>query len=162
MMKKMVAWLLLLAVLLCTAGVSLAESSDDSTVSFTPTLANLAGMTASESMASSKQRALISVLLAVDYMSANTNGDSYSPDLAKASYVGKKDLMVVVYLHAPAKDILLLYQPISKEAAYFYVDTNVDTIAEILLRSTCTDGYYKNDIEDIYTILQDLSNAINS
>ena len=158
MTRRMTALVLALAVLLCAAGAACAEGARGSTTPFQARLTSKAGLSAREGIATSAKRALITVLLCADYLAVNPNGDSCTPDFNKSSFVGKMDATLVVYLHAPAKDVVLTYESDTGRASYVYMDSQTDLIADIILKAMCTDGCYKNDAEELDRAVREFNN----
>ena len=156
-MIKKVALLLVLVLAFQTVGFARAES--DAT-KFDLTLTSAMDMQAKEIMASSEMRAMVSVLLWMDFL-INTDEDFSPKFLKESSYMGRNGLVITVYIHGAEKDLVIAYTPLIQDAAYALLDKQSDLIVDLLLDSTCEDGYYKNDVEDVAKVLLAVMDAIN-
>ena len=151
--------------LVCCTGLAEEESR---VASFTPTMTNLMKKQAKEWMSTDDTRAMATVLLVVDLITALDSSDGLiSSDglmsaLTQATYIGKEGLDLIVYLHAGENDILILYRPVTGEAGYSLFDVAKDEAVQMVLDLYCTDGYYKNDYESVYAVLQGLQDIFSA
>lgn len=155
----------LLALMLCVAmfpSVYSALAEDNSFIDFEPTLTEAFDQSASSWYSSSTYRALLTITLLTDCDSAVDL--DLSAALTNSSYVGKKGFFLVVGMVLDGATLIMTYSPITGDAAYLYSETTLSTeLQELLIESTmeniCTDGYSKNDLEDIYLVLKTLVSA---
>ena len=145
--------------MICCAGLAEEESK---AISFTPTMTNLVKTQAKEWMASDDMRAMATVLLVVDLITALDSSDGLMTALTQATYIGKEGLDLIIYLHSGENDILILYRPVTGEAYYSLFDVATDEAIEFVMEKYCTDGYYKNDIESIFTVVQGLQEVFSA
>ena len=132
------------------------SGNDSEPISFVPTVTNLLELQAKDIIASENVAALTVVCLALDIKS----GDSgFSPDLGQNSYIGKDGLNIYVFFHGKTNDMLISYRPITSSAYYAIMDTTSDIVMETAFEQICLDGFYKNDKELLYGILQALQSG---
>ena len=139
-------------------------NAEDTGVSFSPTICYGMGKTGKEWMENAESRAYATISLALDYMiSFNDRTPDFTPNMFETSYIGKTGLdLVVIYKSDLTTDRLaVIFRPITGEASYLILENiPTDTQADYMMQTVCVDGYYKNDIEDIYMVYNDISNAL--
>ncbi|MBR2572275.1 MAG: hypothetical protein IKE30_09170 [Clostridia bacterium] len=153
-MKKALSLILVLAFLLsCSCGAALA--ADSKIVPFTPTMTNLGEKSAKEWFSSAETRALFTILLYLD-LPENVRGKYDS----SKSWVLKDGMSLMLFVLGEEDSLAVVYTPATEYAAYSRVGVTSETMAKLVLEGYSGDGYYKNDIEDLYTIAQLLSEAL--
>lgn len=158
-MKKTLCLILVLLMVPGFLFAALGESSDG--VTFEPTLTNVLDKSATEWMSTSINRAWATVLLSLDVMRV-LDDEGLTPDLSQASYVGRKGLDLALIMHTQSgKGLLIIYRPSSGEAMYNTLDSAQDSAIDIAISTVCTDGSYKNSLEDILTVATELQSLIS-
>lgn len=160
-MIKKIALLLVVVLAFQSVGFARAESEESVATKFDLMLASAMDKQAKEIMASSQMRAMFTVLLWMDFVIATDDVD-FSPKFLENSYVGQNGLVVTFYIHGEDNDLVIAYTPLIQDAAYAILDKQPDAIVELLLDSTCEDGFYKNDVEDVAEVVQAVLDIIDN
>lgn len=153
-MKRWIVFALVFVLGLNLGAIALADS--DEITDFDPGLTNSMDMTANEWMETVETRAEITFTLAFDM----TIAGGPTPDLSENAFIGKDGLDLVVYYHGDNDDIVVVYRPFANEASYFTVDTISDKSIEGLMEEVCGDGFYKNDMETLFGIMQEVQKGL--
>ena len=161
-MRKRISLVLVFVLTLSMVYCAGLAESEKEAKPFTPTVTNLVKNQAKEWMASDDTRAMVTVLLIVDLTTEIDSNDLLTNSLTKASYIGKQGLDLVVYVHGVENDMLILYRPVTGDAYYMMLDVSKDEAVEIVMNMYCTDGFYKNDLESIYTVVQQLQELFST
>ena len=163
-MRKIMSLMLTVVLLFscCAFGFAETNDSDDNAVMFDAGITKAIEQTAANWFASKDMRAMATILLALDYSVAIDEDSPLFPDLSESTYIGKDGLDLVVYMHAGEKDIIIVYRPVSGEAVYTEMDASSDVVIEAAMSAICSDGYYENDIETMYSIAQQINDVLNS
>ena len=158
-----------LAVVLCIGFifqlifVSHIAKSESNVVEMNPTVTNIIQKTADSWIDTSESRALLTVLLAADYLMENPNG--IKPSIVDTSWVGKSGFMLVVVLYSQerGKLITIMYNPTIEQAYYDILSSGVlnDAAIERVIGKTCEDGFYVNDFEDLRYAANQLNEILN-
>ena len=156
--------MLVVVVLLLVGTVGYCDTSEENEeVYFEATLTNILDMQAKEWFASSYYRAVLTVMVAGDLALACEDG---SFDLATAitedTYVGKEGLDLIVYFHGVDEDIIVVYRPLTGDACYLPMEEMSSEYVEYILGELCTEGFYLNDMEDIFEVVADLQEVLAS
>ena len=166
-MKKTVCLLLLVMLLVpCCTGFASAEAE---AIPFTPKLTQIitdaVDYSASDWFGSSYNRAMLTITLAAD-LSIQTGLDLSSLiDITTASFVGKESFTLVVSFYDQyGKLYTIFYAPVINTASYYstYGLSGQETALQAVLRQNCSEGLYKNDIEQMMKALKDLQSILNS
>ena len=139
---------------------------DDGFIEFDATITNILGedISASDWLGSGEARAILTMLLGIDYKSAIENGDELELQIGvKKSYVGSanSDLILYVVMRDATTLITIQYVPLLKMANYYtiditgYTDSMYELLAEMALNEVC-DNYYENTLTDLMTALNEL------
>lgn len=169
-MKRIAALtlVLLLVFSLVTCGYTETYTYNDGYGEFTPTLTNAMGFTGKQMMETSESRAMATIVLALDYMlnmnKTVENEEQFTPNLFETSYIGKNGVDIYVYLKSDTRDdrLVIIYRPVTQEASCDVMALSFgDTQVEYVLKEVCSDGYYKNDIEDIYTVYSTIMKSMD-
>lgn len=159
-MKKLCSIILCLVLCLCCFS---ALADDSSGVEFKPTLTTAADQTPTEWMTNSQTRALLTLVLSLDYSLA-TDGDprALKPDISEPSYVGRASLALVVTLTASDNrgSILILYDWVNDSATYWEFEYANSSLMKTIIESTCSDGYYENSLTDLLSVTNALRDAL--
>lgn len=165
MMRKIISLALVILMIFSCCMVGYAETQEESetkSVDFEPAITNVVKNQAKEWFASEDMRAMVTILLALDLsVTLDADSDIY-PDLSRSSFVGKEGLDLAVYLHGQAKDVIIVYRPISGEAYYMETDESSDAIVGLVMDAVCTEGYYENDVESMYSVTQEIQAIFES
>lgn len=154
-MLKKLSLVLALMLVFCATGVA---ENDLESINFKPDILNSLELDATGMMVSPQMRALFTILLALDI----PDSTNFDVDLSQSSYVGRDGDVIYFYLHGESEDAVISYSPFLELAIYVGVPLNTpDSVVEEQLDPRCPDGWYKNDINDIYNILLELNSAIN-
>lgn len=160
-MKKILCMILMVTVLL--ASCAFAETTSEDIKDFEPRLTNVIGRDTDGWYATSQSRAMLTVLMMSDLVLEGVSDDfDFASSLITATYVGRSgDQLLIVF---PGEDSLLaaLYDPSLGECAYGFTTATDTQIVEMVLESSCTDGYYENNLTDILAAAQELSDILNS
>jgi len=153
---------MLLMLGLMLSGMAVAETTDDGTIVFEAQLTQILDLSASEWYESSEKRAYLTMLLILD-MGLTDDTFFSRVSLGENSYVGKDGLNLAVYVHMTDGDGVMVYCPATGEASFVSMESNLtDLLAESVMASTCGDGYYKNDLEDLYEAALELQGLMES
>ena len=156
-MKKYIAWVLVFA--LCLVGFvnGVAAYAEDENNMFTPTLADLAEQTSKDFLATSRNRALLTVLLSIDLSMVVDDLDAgcFTYD----SYVGTwesdvGDILCVFLMNGNQTGYYIFYTPGVGLAQYNRLELDNESL-EIMVKAVC-DNYYQNDPEDVEWALYSL------
>ena len=160
-MKRMLCALLALALL---AGFcACAHAAADDPVVFTPKLAPAMDYGVTEWMSTSRNRAMLTVLLCMDYIVAYDGDEANQPDLLQSSYIGViGGNAIVLNTHSSNRDIMIMFMPSSGTAAYTLSDPYTDSVIEAGMQQSTGGNYYRNEIADIVSVAQDLQKALES
>ncbi len=156
-MKKYLC-LLLAAVTLLSGCQVLAEGDSivDIDLPITNTLTKTLHAGLSDWFSSSKNRAFLTVIVVMDVAIALDIEMSDIFSLLQPSYVGKKNLyLVVATTNDENKSLVVLYNPLTGKAGYAIYDFSADFV-ELLMSGLCSEEYYKNDVNDLFEVLVDL------
>lgn len=154
---------LVLAVLVTACCITFALGESDGFLNFSSNLTDIFDQSAKNWISSSENRAMFSVLISCDLAVSVENGNDYLPDFSKKSYVGKEGLDLVLIAHTQGDEtIIVVYRPSSGEASFRTMDIDNDTLLELMLSNLCSDGYYKNDTEDILATTEALSDIFKN
>lgn len=151
-MKKLVGMLMVLVLLF---GTVLAMAED--TTSFEPTAANTIGVSGSEWLSSKENRALLTIMLAVDLSNVDTN---FTVDMLKGTtYVGYLDDVEELFALYSGHDAayLVMYTPLLKTASYSEISpfAGTESTVELGLEAKgCT--LYKNSPVIILSVVDQL------
>lgn len=131
-------------------------------VSFEPTFVDVFEYTPSEWFSSKLNRALLTVCISLELMSlVDEDVIDFSEALLKeSSYVAKDGLTLVLYYHGKQNDIIVLYMPLTGEAAYQISDKAEDFRVSYVLEEIAEDGCYKNDIDDLIEVIALLKDTL--
>lgn len=147
-MKKL-SYTTILSLSLAILLLPFCNAEDADLTYFEPSLADYAGLTAAQWLATSENRAVLTLFLTLD-MCIDMPGDVIPVDLTLPSFVGRSGTVIDVYLHGlNDTDYLLIYQPNSGMAAYQAMDKEDDILVRLALQSVCDDGLYENSLDDL-------------
>lgn len=155
-MKKRLLCVLVTILIGNLATVGVAES-DSEVIQFDTPLTDGLEWSASESLESKESRALTTISLAMDLIIADKG---VTPDLSKNTYIGKEGINIVVHYHGEGDDIIVIYQPITKTAAFQEIEASTDIVTKLAMEQACTDGTYENDLETVYSYVMEISNSL--
>lgn len=159
-MKKILC--VLLAMVMLAGFCACAQAAAQDPVLFNPTLTPSMGYSITEWMSSSRNRALLTVLLSMDYIVAYDGDSSNHPDLTKSSYIGViGNEAIVLNAHSDDRDVMIMYLPSSGQAAYTLSDPYSDAVIEAGMGETTNGNYYRNSITDIVSVAQELQSVLN-
>ena len=160
MMKKLLCLALALTLLLSACAFAVAEED----TGFEPVLCNALDSSLERWYATSLNRAMLTVLLALDY-NLGVEGEGAIDTtgcVADTTFVGRDGTVLVVYYHCIGNDLILLYAPDEGLADYTIIDSYDDEMAQFVLGSVCDDGYYENDMDDIISANDMLTEVLSS
>jgi len=158
---KRILCVMLVTVMLLTSAVAYGDNVDFE-VTFTNLITEALDYDAKDWMGNSYARALLTIAILVDFIQATglEIGDVYNG--SDASFVGREGIALGVWLKGNSDhSYLIIYSPLLGQASYAAQDPVSSSIAELAFSTTFTDGYYKNDQEDLFKALKDLSDLIN-
>ncbi len=166
-MKKSIG-ILIAAIMLLSTTCGLCDS-DSSSIPFTAVLTStVAPDSAIEIIADETQRAILTVCLALDFAISDGGKDFMSSNLStflfNDSYVASNGSFLVVSGHAKGKCLNLFYEPDTKEASYYIVDSGMsDDLMDILVKSAAETLplHYKNDVVQLLTVMDAIKEAIS-
>ena len=153
-MKKVMAFLLALVLLMGTAAVA----EDVQEIEFKPTLTDALDKTAAEWASTSTNRALLTWLLLIDITLENKiDSDTLATFVSNTSYVGREGAFLIVVGRLDDEGLIIYYAPLLNSAYYLEVegvtsDSMVDMIANGTITANCSDGVYKNDVSDLISV----------
>lgn len=158
-MKKLLC-LFLSILMIFSWSTSTIASSSGTAMELDPTFTNIMDFSANEYFSTSYTRATLTILLALD-LSVSENIDV---DPGENSYVGKDGISLLCLMHLKYSDdmIIISYVPIAECASYAIIDNTSETIARMTLEDNCKDGMYKNNLLDLYSVSQEIEEALNS
>lgn len=132
-------------------------------VSFEPLFGNILEYSPSEWFSSKLNRALLTVCISLELMSIIDEDviDFSEALLTESSYVARDGLALVLYYHGKQNDIIVLYMPLTGEAAYQIGDKAEDFRVSYVLEEIAEDGCYKNDIDDIIEVIALLKGTLS-
>ena len=114
--------------------------------------------TAKDWVSTSNNRALLTWLLMIDVASDNKiDGDTLGEFLSNASYVGREGAFLVVGGRFGDNCLLIFYTPSFDVATYVIMDnfasgSVIDMAVREALEEHCSDGVYKNDVDDLLSV----------
>lgn len=158
-MKKILAAILLAAMLLMVGTTGLCEEP----TSFNPMLTDMLGADVGEMMASSMTRALVTVTLALD-LGLAMDDDSKLVSLGDPTYVGRSGSILNVLYHIQDNrgECIFVSYAGGGIANYVFLHSVTDEFAPELMSSVCEDGYFKNSIADLSTALDEVGKIIGA
>ena len=160
-MKRLLS--VLLAMVMLAGFCACAHAVADDPVVFEPKLAPIMGFSTSEWMSTSRNRAMLTVLLCMDFIMEYNGDEANHPDLTQASYIGViGGDSIVLNMHSANRDLMIMYMPSAGTAAYTLSDPYSDTVIEGALQQSTNGNYYKNDLSDIVAVAQELQAALES
>ena len=83
--------------------------------------------------------------------------------LTHSTYVYKSGMDLGIVGRYGNNLVLIGYSPMTKRAEYYITDAGSsmsDVALELAVSQLDTEGYYKNDVEDVVGVLKDLSEAL--
>ena len=164
-MRKIMSLILAAMLLVSCCSFSLAETAadgEDEAIEFDASITNAINETAATWFSAEETRGLATILLALDFTLAVGDDSELFPDMSEPTYIGKDGVDLAVYMHAGPRDIIIVYRPATGEAVYMETDVNSALVIKAAMEAICSDGYYENDIETMYSIAQELSEILDS
>ena len=163
-MKRIVS--LLLCMMMAFSIMSATAETGVEQISFEPNITVKMDKDAKEWVQGEEIRAIFTVAILMDYL-ISLDGEDPAFDLnilSNTSYVGRSGFMVVCLLLAEdnKKALVLVYHTLSHDAAYSVMEFSGKSAAEKGLEAVCEDGYYKNDVTDIYKVYTRITEAMNN
>ena len=161
-MKKIISLFLVMNMMFSLCAMAEINATDQ--VYFQSSMIDSLNYKAKEWFDSSENRALLTILFALEISSQFPNEKFDCYNSLEPSYVGKNGPTLFIVYCNETRSLIVTYQPISGEAAYNVVNDEAlnESILEIALRDTCEDGYYKNDVEDIVDVCDALIQIMES
>jgi len=160
-MKKLMA--IILSVILLSATAAYAEQPE--TVFFEAILTKAAHTSAEDWMNNSETRAFLTMCMLIDYKISLKDGEpGFDLNIdSNISYAGRNGMMLAVaFLSSDkTKELLLICNTESQQAAYSIMDVSGQSAAEAGLNASCEDGYYMNDISEMYAASKALMDALD-
>lgn len=158
-MKKLLCLFLTILMIFNLSTAAMA-SSDSSARELDPIFTNLLDYSAGDFFSTSYTRATLTVFLALDL----SVSEDIDVDPGENSYVGKDGISLFCLMHLKYSDdmILLSYIPVAECASYAIIEDASETIAKMALENNCEDGVYKNSLVDLYSVSQEIEEALNS
>ena len=155
-MKKLVCAMLAFVMLLGCAAALAADS-----VTFEPSLTNAADQTAKSWFASSEKRALLTILLALDYTTENSDFD-FGSVLSGTSYVAydKEESTLVVEYCGDDKTYTFVYMPIIETASVSVAEEAYSELAVEMAFDAMGCEYHRNSLAKIVEVAEMLQDAL--
>ena len=160
-MKKVLSVILCITVIFCCCTVGLAELTDP--VDIDPIITKRMDKTAKEWMSSDENRALLTVCMTLDYLIFLNGNAEFNIDLLNNnSYSGRLgfNLFSIYYIENEKKGLMIIYNTRKKDCGYSFIKSLSKDELEYAMKLTCKDGLYKNDVSDLYAVLEELRNAM--
>lgn len=152
-MRRFLNWLMVLVLVVsCTAIAEGLLEKDASVVDFDATILNGMELTAEEWMSEEEYRAAATIFISLN-LAGLLGDESNQPNLTEASFLGRNDQELILYVHTGNGDVVAFCCPDAKEASYKLVERTEDDEVENALAVVCPNGYYRNDIDVITKIL---------
>ena len=174
-MKKVLALALAIMLALSAAAVVWAEEEESDWVAFEPTNTNLIGnagkFDAIDWFDGKYSRALLTILLCFDMERAFNNssdpvlqamGEDFGDALFDSTYVGLDTFILYVTYQYDDFTFHVGYTPFDGTASYLISDSITDFETEKLMSNTCEDGYYKNTLSSISSVIFDIKDALSN
>lgn len=152
-----------LVLLLIFASGCIHGLADTGGTSFDATLANALDMKASEWFSSTYNRAALTAILVFSVYGERNNDPNIAEVLTHSTYVYKSGMDLGIVGRYGNNLVLIGYSPMTKRAEYYITDAGSsmsDVALELAVSQLDTEGYYKNDVEDVVGVLKDLSEAL--
>ena len=160
-MKKILCMILMVTMLL--ASCAFAETTSEDIKDFEPRLTNAIGRDTDGWYETSQARAMLTVLMMSDLVLEGLSDEfDFASSLITATYVGRSGSQLLIIF--PGEDSLLaaLYDPDMGHCAYGFTSATDSQIVEMVLESSCTDGYFENNLSDILAAAQELSEILST
>ncbi len=159
-MKRTISFVLVCILLSINISVNAKQLVEETTIKSTFT--DAAKLDAKTWMSSYDYRALLACCLAFDYSLSDNKSTEFDLDiLTNESYTGRRGFVVCcMYVSSDGKVLLIMYDTLAKKASYVIFGGS-DTVVRSVHR-TLTDGCYKNDVVDIYSIYQEFMDNLTS
>ena len=161
-MKKILSLALAMMMLIASMSAAFAAPGDVGELTELPlTLTSVVDSSASEWMASSETRAMLTVLMCLDMVLALEDDSPITPSLTGTSYVGYGDgyLVVACETQTPGMGVIMLYFADSQSAYYMtaeYGEYSFSSVFEIVLDELCPTGYYANSQDDVLAVAAEI------
>ena len=164
MHSLMKRFLCLLTALLCLSSAALAEATTtdmagEAPSAFTPSMLPMLNVDAATIMADEVNRALVTVVMAMEYTFA-TQDYSSAQHLMEGSYVGLKDTAIWSCFAVEGGSIIMSYDFSARNFALFVTSTLSPDVAAELMKETCQQ-VEPNTVEGLYTALSALTMLSN-
>ena len=150
----------------CMAGLceeAAASAEETKAIAFEPTLTKVFDYSAQEWFSSSANRALLTIMLAVD-LDDILDENMFAPgtSLVNTTFVAKDSVSLIVCYHAEQNDLFVVYMPIIGTATYQFMDKSSDISTRYALEAIADDGYYENNLEDIVEVMKILQEVLEN
>ena len=164
-MKKAITMILVCIMLVTISFDVLSEEtmSIGTSYSFSPIITATMDRTTSEWFGSPVSRALLSILLLIEAEAATDTGIIKLVDLTEDSYVIKDNSSLSVYFHGfegAEYDYMFFYDSLTNQANFMPSPSFSSSEVEILFEISPNDGYYKNDLNIIKRLINDITNEL--
>ena len=160
MLKKIICLALALNMLSSVCAFAATDVADSG--AFDAELITAIDPSADAWFSTSSNRATFTVAVVLGFMMNQQDEATYPLEdcFAQSSYIAKSDNTLLVHLHGPDNDVVFFYYEDEGIVTYSVINPYSDTVIESSLEAWATDGYYRNDDDQIALCIDILAGEI--